>query len=315
MLRLGAAAPLAAAAAPLRLAAQTLAPLKIVSAPTMGARAALYAQQAGIFRKYGLAVEIIAMASGAAGMAALLGGSVDVDYVNLISLAQAHEKGIGAQIIAPGNYYDTNHPYALLFVRKDAPVKTGRDLNGKTIASGALKDINAICTLAWIDANGGDSKTVRAIEVSNPTIMAALDEERIDAATLLPPFQTVALESGKYRTLGKSYDAVAKHFAVAGWVASSDFIAKNPDVALRFTNAMRESAAETNANPAKSNDLVAAFTKVDAGLVARSVGSGDPPYLDVADVQPVIEAAVKYGVVGKSFDGAELLNAAVRRPK
>jgi NitT/TauT family transport system substrate-binding protein len=110
----------------------------------------------------------------------------------------------------------------VLFVKKDSPIHTGRDLNSKTIASGALKDINAVCTLAWIDNNGGESKTVRAVEVSNPTLMAALDEGWIDVAVILPPFQAAALDSGNYRVIGKPYDGIAKNFQIAAWVGSDD---------------------------------------------------------------------------------------------
>jgi len=40
------------------------------------------------------------------------------------------------------------------------------DINGKTIAINGLKNINEIPTDAWIDNNGGDSKTLKFIEMS-----------------------------------------------------------------------------------------------------------------------------------------------------
>jgi NitT/TauT family transport system substrate-binding protein len=288
--------------------------MHVVSGVTLGARSALYAQQGGIFRKYGLDVDVIPMASGSAGLSAVAGGSAQVVYLNTITLLEAFDKGLGLQVIAPGSYYLTNKPYALLFVRKDSPIRSARDLNGKIIAAGALKDINAICMLGWIDANGGDSKTVRTIEVPNAALMPTLDEGRVDAVTLLPPFQTQALDSGKYRVLGKPYDAIAKSFMVAAWVVTNEWAAKNPDVARRFALAMREASIYANANPAKTVGLVADFTKVDASIVSRGPGTNDPPYLEPSDIQPVIEASVRYGLIPKTFDAAILLNPVVRRP-
>jgi NitT/TauT family transport system substrate-binding protein len=290
------------------------APVRVVTAVTLGARAALWAQQSGIFRKNGLEVEIIPTASGSAGLSAVLGGSAQIVYLNTITLLEAHERGIALQIVAPGGYYSSAKPYALLFVKKDAPIKTGRDLNGRVLGAGALKDINAITAVAWIDLNGGDSKTVRTVEVPNASLLPAIDEGRIDVATILPPFQTQALDSGKYRTIGKPYDAIAPRFEIAAWVATVDWTAKNPDAAARFAAGMRESSTYCNANPDRTADVVAAFTKIDAKVVARSPSSLDPPYLEPADLQPVIEAAVKYGLIAKSFDAAVLLNPAVRRP-
>jgi NitT/TauT family transport system substrate-binding protein len=298
-----------------RAVGQSLVSFKVATAPTMGAQTALYAQQAGIFKKYGLDVEVIAMSSGQAATAAVVGGSVQAAYVNVISLAEAHNRGVPIEAFAPGGYYTSAKPYGLLFVRKDSPIRTGADLNGKTIGSGALKDINAICALAWIDANGGDSKTVHAIEVPNNTIMPAIDEGRIDVATILPQYLAQALDSGKYRVIGKPYDGVAKNFEIAVWAGSTDYAQKNPDVVRRFAAAMRESSQIAIATPAKAVAVTAKFTGVDPAIVLRGPGPNEPPYLEPSDLQPAIDAALRYGAITKSFDAAEVLNPAVRRPR
>ena len=298
-----------------RAVAQSLVSFKVATPPTMGAQTALYAQQAGIFKKYGLDVEVIGMSSGQAATAAVVGGSVQAAYVNVISLAEAHIRSVPIEAFAPGGYYTSAKPYGLLFVRKDSPIRTGADLNGKTIGSGALKDINAICAMAWIDANGGDSKTVRAIEVPNNTLMPAIDEGRIDVATILPPYLAQALDSGKYRVIGKPYDGVAKSFEIAVWAGSTDYAQKNPDVVRRFAAAMRESSRIAIATPAKAVEVTAKFTGVDPAIVLRGPGPNEPPYLEPADLQPAIDAALRYGAISKSFDAAEVLNPAVRRPR
>lgn len=293
--------------------AQALVPLHVTTGVTIGARSAVYAVQAGIFKKYGLDVDLNKAGAGAGSpLAALIGGSYQVDYVNTVSLVGAVEKGIPLRIIAPGAMYKSVTPYALMFVRKDSPIKSGRDLNGKTIASQSLKDINAISMLAWIDQNGGDAESVHAIELPNATIMAAIDDGRIEAGALVPPFQTAALASGKYRVIGKPYDGIGKRFQIAVWASTSDWVTKNPDIAKRFAAAMREASSYANANPAKVTDLIAAFTGLDPHIVATSPGPDDPAYLTRADIQPVIDACVRYGVASKPLNADELLTAAVR---
>ena len=59
--------------------------------------------------------------------------------------------------------------YAAAIVRKDSPIKTGRDLNGKTFAVPALMDLNQIAAMAWIDQTGGDSRTVKIVEIPAST--------------------------------------------------------------------------------------------------------------------------------------------------
>jgi NitT/TauT family transport system substrate-binding protein len=305
----------AAATFPVAGKAQSLTTMHVVTGVTIGARAALYAVQAGIFKKYGLDVDLIKAGSGGGSpLSGLIGGSFQVDYVNVVSLVQAYANGIPLQIIAPGSLYDTKKPYALLFVRRDSAIRTGRDLNGKTVASQALKDINALCTSAWVDANGGDSKTLHGIELPNSAMLPALEEGRIDAMSLVPPFQTQALQSGKYRVLGKPYDAIAKRFQIAVWASTADYLAKNLDAARRFAAAMRESSSYANANPAKVTDLVASFTGIDPIIVAQAPGPQDPPYLSSSDVQPVIDTALKYGFIAKGFSADEVISPVVRKP-
>jgi len=52
-------------------------------------------------------------------------------------------------IVAPLAAYSPDSVYAVILVKKDAPYKTGRDLNGKTVASPALRDLNWV--RAWVD--------------------------------------------------------------------------------------------------------------------------------------------------------------------
>jgi NitT/TauT family transport system substrate-binding protein len=293
--------------------AQTLTPMHASTGLTIGARSAVYAAQAGIFKKYGLDVDLNkAGAGGGSPLAALIGGTFQVDYVNTVSLVQAVTQGIPLEIIAPGAMYYSDKPYALLFVRKDSTIKTGRDLNGKITASQSLKDINALTTAVWIDANGGDSKSTHGVELPNSAQMPALDEGRIDAMSLVPPFQTAAVQSGKYRVLGKPYDAIAKKFQIAVWASTTDWASKNPDVAKRFAAAMRESSAFCNANPAKVQDLIAQFTGIDPAIIALSPGPQDPPSITAADIQPVIDAAFKYGFIPKTFNADDIIGPSVR---
>jgi NitT/TauT family transport system substrate-binding protein len=293
---------------------QAVVSMQIASGPTIGARTALYGVDAGIFKKYGLDVQVVLTGGGGGSpLSGLIGNSLQADYVNVISLAQAHVKGINLEYIAPGGMYNTEAPFALLVVPKDSPIKSARDLDGKTICSQSLQDLNALSTLAWIDGNGGDSKSVHVIELPNSAMLPALDAGRIDATALVPPFSTAAADSGKYRVIGKPYDGIAKHFAFSGWAATADFVAQNPDAVRRFAAAMREANAGAKANPERADELVAKFSGIDVKTVARSVGSEDPVYLEPSDLQPAIDMSAKYGLIAKSFAAADIVNPAVEK--
>ena len=48
---------------------------------------------------------------------------------------------------------------------------SGRDFAGKTIGVPTLKDLDALATASWVDAHGGDSTTLRYVELPNPALL------------------------------------------------------------------------------------------------------------------------------------------------
>ena len=93
----------------------------------------------------------------------------------MISLAVAHARGVPVTIIAPAGLYATNAPTSVCGVAKNSPIKTAKDLNGKTVATNGLKNIGEFGPRAWIDKNGGDSSTVKFIEMPQNEVVGVLE--------------------------------------------------------------------------------------------------------------------------------------------
>jgi len=227
---------------------------------------------------------------------------------------QGHLRGINFQVVAPAGWYLSESPQLLMLVRKDSTATTGRDLNGKTIASTALKDLSMSAMSAWIDQTGGDSKTVHAIELPNSALLAALDEGRIDAAVFVTPFLDQALASGKVRVLAKAYDAISKRFETAGYITTAEFSAKNQDALRRFARAMHDAAVYTNAHLPETAEIVASYSGIPAAAIAKSIRATDPEYVDPRNIQPFIDIAAKYGIIERSFPADEIISPAALRP-
>lgn len=306
---------LAACGLPSGIGAQTLVKLIVASPPTDNATPPLYAIRAGIFRKYGLDVDLQQMNNGALIIAAALGGSIQIGTSNLFSLITAHAHGTPIWIVAPSGVVTEDSSYGVLIVKNGSPIQKASDLNGKMIGSAIAKgDLNTTATMAWIDKNGGDSSSIRIVEIPPSATLAALDEGRIDAATLQSPVSTMALESGRVHVLGKSYGAVAKRYLTGSWFASIDWATKNADTLQRYTRAVRESAAYTNAHHTETLPLIAEFMKVDPQVLAKSVRLNSAEYVDPRDIQPVIDVAVRYGVIDRTFDAQDLIDPNIPKP-
>jgi NitT/TauT family transport system substrate-binding protein len=296
------------AAAPRIAAAQTTIHMIVGTAPIDAAMGPVYAQRAGIFKKYGLDVDIQLLSSGAALSAAVIGGTLNVAGNNMLGLAAAHVKGVPFQVIAPGTVYLSEKPAEMLLVRKDATIRTAADLNGKTIASPALGDLLSTATMAWIDQNGGDSKTVKHVELSPPATPAALEAGRIDAAAIAEPRLSDALRSNNVRVFAKVYDAIAKRFLISGFFATTDYVKANPEAVLRYARAQREANVFANANQEKTAPWLAEATKVDLDLVQHTSREIFAETLDLAMIQSVIEAAARYKVIDRAFDAKEMVS-------
>ena len=79
------------------------------------------------------------------------------------------------------------------------------------------------------------------------------------------------------------------------------------DVAKRFVEAFMQAAAYTDTHRAETVELLAGFSKLKPSTVRGMVRSTVGKSVAASDIEPVIAAAVKYGVVAKTFPAAELI--------
>jgi NitT/TauT family transport system substrate-binding protein len=218
------------------------------------------------------------------------------------------------EYIVPSILLSSDRPTTQTVVLKSSPLKSGRDLNGKTIGSSSVNDMNSAATLAWIESTGGDPKTVKVIEVPASTASAVLEAGRADAITLNEPAVGQVLATGNARVLAHPYDAIAKRLDASGYAAMRPFIEKNTDAIVRFERAMHEAQVYTNSHMAETVDIVAGYSGIAPEVVAKSVRMIDPEYLDVNNFQPLIDALAKYGFLSASFNAAEIISSVALKP-
>jgi NitT/TauT family transport system substrate-binding protein len=269
------------------------------------------AQRGGFFEREGLDVDVQSLASGAAIAAAVAGGSLQIGASSLIGLITAHTKGVPFQIVSPGSIYLSDKPTTALLVKTDAPYKSGADLNGKTIASPAIGDMQSISTFAWIDKNGGNSGSVKHVELAPAAVMAALEAGRIEAATLTEPRLSAAVRGGSVRVLAKVYDAIAPRFLVSCEVAMADYIAANRNVVERYARAERQARIFANAHQDQTAQWLSQFAKIDVDAIGRSRREIFEEDLALNDIQVVIDAAARYKVIERPFNARDMVSPVV----
>jgi len=286
--------------------ADTEALLRVATTPTEAGAAVYYAQDLGFFKKAGLRVEISSGNSGAADAAAVVSGSLDIAQSSVPSIASAHERNIPFVLIAPGAVYTAIAPTSALVVAKNSPVRVAKDLEGKTIANNALKNIGEIAADAWLDAGGANIASVKVVELPLPAMEAALEQRRIDAAILVEPSLGKAL-AGDVRVLAYAYSSVAHTFLLSAYFATSSWAKANTDALGRFQTALREASHWANqpANHERSGEIIEKYMQVTPGSMSTRATYGES--LDLALIQPVIDAAARYHALKAPFPAAEIV--------
>ena len=269
----------------------------------------LYGLASGIFTRLGLDVQLQAANSGAAAAAAVLGGSLEIAKSGTMAIVLGHVRGVPLTAIWPAAISTTAAPICGLVVRRSAGIATAKDCNGKTFTGASLQDLNQLAAMAWVDANGGDSKTMRFVEITSSATIPALEGGRIDGATVLNPILQVAMRNSAVKLLANPFDTISKHFCTSTWFTTRDYAAKNPDVVRRFVSGLQEATRYEYAHQAEMAKYLAPFLHVDETALAAFPRTTNGLALEAADYQPVIDLAARYGIIPKAFPAGEMLTA------
>ena len=285
-------------------------PLRVMTLPIDQGAQCFYAADLGMFKKAGLDAQVSITNFGTQVAAAVAGGSIEIGQSNIMSLAAAYAQGLPFALIAGAGLYSTAKPTSMMIVAKNSPLKTAKSLNGKTVAVNGLKSITQISVQAWADQNGGNSQSIKFVEMPFVEMEGALMSGRIDMALLADPNATTLLAGGHTRPFGKAFDAIGKEFLIGGWFAKTDWIAANTDTVKKFVAVMRESAQWANkpANFSQSAAILEKYTKVTVGAANRVAYA---ERLDPALIQPSIDTAAKYGILKASFPAAKMISTLV----
>ncbi len=286
--------------------AQSSATIRAAMIPIEPASSIYYAADNGFFTKAGLDVQITQNPSSPAAAAAVASGTYDVAYATISTLAVAHSRNLPFVAIAPGIMTQPGEIAGAIMIPVNSPIKTAKDFNGKTFGCAGLGTIAEYQPRAWIDKYGGDSSTVKFVEMPFPEQIPAMNSGRVDAAYLVEPFITIGTKSGTIKLLTTGDDAIAPRFLSTAWYATSQWASAHPDLVARFAAAMLEAARWANANQDKVVPILSKYLKADPALTAAAHRAVFAEHLVPADMQPWINVTARYAKF-PAFPATELI--------
>lgn len=270
-------------------------------------RSLLYAQSSGLFRDAGLDVTFTPAATGAVVAQAIVGGAADIGKASITSIIAAYARGLPFAVIAPGLQYRKEDPTAGILVKADSPFKTVLDLQGKIVTCSAIGDIAYLGLRALIDRAGGDSSTVKWIEMPFPAVPVAIEEGRVDAGLMGEPAMMQEVKAGRLRYFVDELTGYSRPILEVVYFTARDWAAKNRDVVASFRKVILQASAYANTHVPETLPLLLRLTKMDPNVALEMRHAYSATTFDPAAIQPVIDLMVKYKAIPKEFDARELL--------
>jgi NitT/TauT family transport system substrate-binding protein len=192
---------------------------------------------AGIFKKYGLDLDITYTSGTEETLAPVIAGTTDAGLaVGTLGAISAFAKGepvriIGAEATGAADYW---------YAKTTSTIRTLADANGKTIAFSTKGSSTDSIVRAFISEFG---LTATPVATGNPSAtLAAVISGRVDVGWAPPPFGFKQMEEGEIRLVAKATDAaIVRDQTIRVIVANAQALAQRGDVFRRFMQAYRDS--------------------------------------------------------------------------
>jgi len=260
----------------------------------------------GFFSKRNIDISMEQAQGGAAIVPAVISGQYQFGFSNVVSLMLAESKNVPIKAVANGNNAtgDPKKDFGMVVV-KDPNIKSGKDLEGKTVAANTLKNIVDTTVREVVRKDGGDPTKVKFAEIAFPDMAAALDAGRVQAIFVVEPFLAAALAKG-WHTIG-AFGDVDPNLCIAAYFTSQQMIQTKADLVTRFTAAMQESLAYAQANPDAVRQIVTTYTTIKADVAAKMTLPQYKSEIDKASVDKLNNLMVTDGLLTAPVDLSKLL--------
>ena len=237
------------------------------------------AEDAGLFKKHGLNVELIDMEGGTRGLQVLLSGQIHAMHVGLGPMIRANSQGADMRLIAS---FCNTIPFTIF---TPANVKSASDLKGGTVGISSFGSESDIAIDIALKRLGLTRRDVTITQIGGGSVrLAALLSGRVKAVPLSDPISTKALELG----LNPMVDLAAAKvpWLFEGVIVNRVYLESHRDLFARFLRATIEGTHLVYADEKRARELIARKFKTNENKVV-SAGYNTFKQLVPLDPQPL----------------------------
>jgi ABC-type nitrate/sulfonate/bicarbonate transport system substrate-binding protein len=261
-------------------------------------------QRAGIFKKYGLELEIVYTQGAGETQQAVISGSVDIGIAaGIMGVLSAYSKGAPVRVIAAET---TGAKDLYWYVKADSTIKSLKDTDEKILPYSTNGSSTHGIVMAFIKQYGLKAKpTATGGPAANLT---AVMSGQIDVGWAAPPFGLDQLDQKQIRIIASGNDAeVFKGQTVRLNIANANYLKAHKDVVDRYMKAYRETVTFMYSDP-KSLKIYADWLTISEAKAKRTRDEFFPPPAIEPDEIVGLDVIVKDAVTLK-FIATELTKA------
>ncbi|MBB6404069.1 ABC transporter substrate-binding protein [Arthrobacter sp. AZCC_0090] len=262
----------------------------------------------GYFKEQGLDVQVSVVANPPAGVAAAQSGQLDLTYSPSIPMLNALSQNVPVTIVAAADGYADDAlstkdlskvDDTALVAGKNSGITRPKDLEGKSVSVPARKAQLEVTVSKVIKDDGGDPAKVNWMVLDPSSAMQALKAGRVQAASLISPFSSQAVNDGEKLLASPGIEFFGKG-AVGLWLAGKGTVASKKPALEGFKKAIYKANAYANANLPEAQELGAKITKTSLDVVRAGAANYWPVTVRVDDIERVDKQLVDLGFLKQS---------------
>lgn len=179
-----------------------------------------------------------------------------------------------------GGALESTEPLALVVPAKSG-ISAAADLEGKSVATGAIAGNFSFCLRYWMYANGAHNTAANLKLVPITNMPAQLDAGLVDSALINAPFSNAVLATGSYKSLGDPCRAIGTTPAapqlLAFDISNASWAKSHKKLIGQVRAGINDANAWIQTHPAQAQAIDAAFSGVPASVFQ---GQKPPKFFD-----------------------------------
>lgn len=242
--------------------------LKVATLPYIGYSTLFIAQEEGYFTEQGLDVEFVKFPTSTQAIPLLAQGDLDVVIGSTsASLINAVAQDINMRIVAGSVYASPDCEVQSLMVRKDlydsGALDTVAELKGRRVAANCVACVSDFTLTEILERAGLTVEDVTSERMSPPDMIAAFENEAIEAAMVGNPQIEQIKSQGTAVTL-ESLNALMPGFELTYVTFGPSLLEGNPEIGEKFMVAYFKGARQYNHGKTESNlEIIQQYTSYD----------------------------------------------------